>query len=306
MEISPMEPQPLQDDDMADWLEMTGYYSEEYRQRRLSRFRRKKELDAARAELDREDQEDLEQHTHRAHTTASPSELTPKIPRRASIATITNPTRMPPPPLPLPLREASNNDRTTDFPLSQASTPTLKRQHAELDTDTHPAEKHVRTTESNGIRTRGSSPTTSYKADPQSARYPPRPPPLEDRMTRRASDFDRHNPPPRRRSPSPVYPYRRPDSRDRRRSYSPRPRLRDGNPGLERPYQKPCFKCNKPDHQQKDCPLVVRRDSRDEKVPAAGYREAPGGFPVSSNYKGRNPRPFAEVKNAGTVEKLPY
>ncbi len=285
---------------------MTDYHDEEYRQRRLLRFRKKQELDAARAELEREDQMDLEERTHRAHTTAaSPPAFSPKVLRRASIATIANPSRMPPPPLPLPLRD-SNNDRVGDFaPLSQASTPTLKRQHAELDTDVQPAEKFVRTTD-NGTRTRGSSPTNSIKGEPMSARFPPRPPPLEDRMTRRGSDFERRNLP-RRRSPSPGYPYRRPDSRDRRRSFSPRPRLRGGGlPPLapERPYNKPCFKCNKLDHQQKDCPLV-RRDSKDENT---GFTESSVGFPVSQNYKGKNPLPPDLVRN-GTHppdKQLPY
>ena len=279
---------------------MTEYHDEEYRHRRLLRFRKKQELDAARAELEREDQMDLEERNHRAHTTVSPPAFS-SVQRRASIASIANPSRMPPPPLPLPLRE-SNNDRIGDIaPLSQASTPTLKRHHAELDTDVQPAEKFVRTTD-NGIRTRGSSPATSFKGEPLSARFPPRPPPLEDRMTRRGSDFERRNLP-RRRSPSPGYPYRHADSGDRRRSYSPRPRMRGGLPpplALERPYQKSCFKCNKTDHQQKDCPLL-RHDSRDN--PPGGP-----GFPVSQNYKGKNPRPIGEVKNGNYPpdKQLPY
>lgn len=142
---------------------MTEYHDEDYRKRKLSRFRKKRELDAARAELEREDQMELEERSHRAQTTVSPPNnvFSPSVLRRASIATIAH-TKMPPPPLPLQPRRESNSDGP-----SMASTPTLKRQHAELDTDARPVEKFART-DTNGNHTRGSSPATSVKGEPVS------------------------------------------------------------------------------------------------------------------------------------------
>lgn len=151
---------------------MTEYHDEAYRQRKLSRFRKKRELDAARAELDREDQMELEERSHRAQTTVSPpnNAFSPPFFRRASIASIAN-TKMPPPPLPLQSRRESRGDGSHDAP-PQAPTPTLKRQHAELDTDARPIEKFART-DTNGNRTRGSSPASSMKGEPVSSSLVP-------------------------------------------------------------------------------------------------------------------------------------
>ena len=148
---------------------MTEYHDEDYRQRKLSRFRKKRELDVAKAELEREDQMELEERSHRAQTAVSPpnNAFSPKVLRRASIATLANP-KMPPPSLPLQSRRESNSDGARDIAsLPKAATPTLKRQHAELDTDARPTEKFART-DTNGNRTRGSSPATSIKGEPVS------------------------------------------------------------------------------------------------------------------------------------------
>ena len=144
---------------------MTEYHDEEYRQRKLLRFRKKRELDAARAELEREDQMELEERSRRAQTTVSPpnTAFPPTVFRRASIATVAN-TKMPPPPLPLQSRRESNSDGARDAPL-QASTPTLNRQHAESDIDARPTEKFART-DTIGNRTRGSSPASGVKGEP--------------------------------------------------------------------------------------------------------------------------------------------
>ena len=269
--------------DLVDWLELTQYFDEDYRPKRLSRFRKMRELEAQKAELEREEQMELEERSNLARAQSAISTPTnafsPKVLYRASIAT----PKMPPPPLPLPLRE------TTDAaPLSQATTPTFKRQYAQVDNDAQPVDKFART-DHNGTRTRGSSPTTSIRGEPLSARLPP---PLDDRVSRNDGPDRRYGP--RRRSPSPYHFH--PDSRERRRSCSPR---RNSNPhslGLERPFNKTCFNCGQPDHQHKECPYP-RRDGSDGK--GGLLIQGPGGFPVSSNYKGKNPKPFKPAPGAG-------
>ena len=149
---------------------MTEYHDKEYRQRKLSRFRKKRELDAARAELELEDQRESQERSRRAQTTVpSPNAaFSPPVFRRASIAVTAN-TKMPPPPLPLQSWRDSLSDGGRD-PRSQASTPTLKRQHAELDTDAPTTEKLART-DANGSRARGSSPASGTAGEPVS--FPP-------------------------------------------------------------------------------------------------------------------------------------
>ncbi|KAL9098879.1 MAG: hypothetical protein Q9163_005541, partial [Psora crenata] len=126
--ISPTEDITSDDRDLADWLELTEYHDEGYRKGRLARFRKKKQLEKLRLELEQEEQLELQQRSL-FRSSILPTDKTPqKI------------TKMAPPSL--PLREANGNNEPLKAtalaaaPLeSQVGTPTLKRQHAEDDTD---------------------------------------------------------------------------------------------------------------------------------------------------------------------------
>lgn len=279
----------VNDEDLMNWLEMTEYFDVEYRQRKLARFRKKRELDRQRAELEREEQLELEERSQMlrgaSHTSTSNASASPHGFRRASLAT---PQMRPPP---LPLRIATHIDPGINIKGAASSprplTP-LKRNHAEMEVDSTVAPPAEKATRVNSIRGELShqSPVTAVKGETHSAPYSPAVP-LEPR-TRPASP----EPFKRLRSRSP----RDPDFRARQRerdsafdnrrpsSYSPRRAPYPRYPA-ERQYQKECSYCHELDHQASSCPLLARDlGSRDY--------DRRLGFEVSANYKGNHPVPY--------------
>ena len=274
--ISPTKKTSNNDPDILDWLELTEYYDEEYRKGRLSRFRKKKELDKQRMELEQEEQLEQQQRSL-FRASVLPSEATPH-----KVANMAPPS--------LPLREANGSAgsmKTTALAAAslepQVGTPTLKRQHAEDDTDTHrmqPMDKVARVDSTTTI-TRTTNPALKSLKDEQTSPTFPPPIPLEHRISRDdghlARSYRRNN----SRSPDRTY---------RRRSASPERRRFSGG------FVPTCHNCGQPGHYQNTCP-EPRRDGRETSrtVAAAptggggGYQRGGGVGGVSANYRGRNP-----------------
>ena len=259
------------EEDISDWLELTEYYDLAHRERRLTWFRKKRALDVQRAEVEREEQLELQERSmlKRAQSVL-PTNTPPKVSRRASIVH----AKMPPPPL--PLREANNvgikiKDSALSAGLSTSQTPTLtlKRQHADDDLDTRrtqPVDKIART-DLNGHAANEKPLTSPASAKGEGSavrgdRYIPR-------LGRsRSPGF-------RRRSLSP----RRP-----RRSRSPSPygnRTFAGGIGFPK-HLRTCHNCGQQGHIVNECP-EPRRDGK-EWHRTSDYQQW-----VSPNYRGRNP-----------------
>lgn len=306
-------------EDINDWLELTNFYDQEYREERLELFRQKRALDIQREEIERKDQQ-LQERTLRTRaqsilTTSTPSPAT----RRASIANV----RMPPPPIPL---KQANNDAgikikssalSAGLPASQPSSPTLKRQHAEDDTETsrlQSMDKRARL-DTNNIPPdeRPLISPASAKEDKAPARGEPLP--LESRMSR----YDDWPPPPPRgrpRSRSPDF-RRRSLSPQRRRysqDYSPGPpagRFRDYSTGPRRPNdQRACFNCGQRGHYHGKCP-EPRRDGRDSQAAPRRYEQyiPPPPNYVLPNYMGKTPQanpppPKSRVNSVSKIEEV--
>ena len=231
--------QGIDDIDLRDWLELTEWFDEGHRTGRLARFRKKKELDRLRQQLDEEDQLEMQQRSQRStfRPTGLGNEPTPKA---VNIA-------------PLPLTMSS-----TALPAdSQVSTPTLKRQHAEDDTDSR--NKFARP----NPPLRGGGP--SVKAEVTV------PVPLEQRITRDDGHLVGSRYRPRSRSPE----------RTRRRSASPELRR---NSVPDHSYRRTCHNCGEPGHYQTTCPLP-RRDGKDRYRAPQPKARADG---VSLNYQGKS------------------
>ena len=283
--VSPRAQQSDHNEDVNDWLELTEFYDEAYRERRLTLFRKKRALDVQRAELEREEELELQERTQRSRAQSILTSGTPlSIARRHSTVNL----RMPPPPLPLPFREVNQDTGmkvkdaalSAGLPASQKSSPKLKRQYAEDDLEpnrTIPAEKRAR------IEMSGPSSDERPLTSPSSARgerafFRNEAPNLENRMSR----YDSWAP---RRSRSPEY---------RRRSLSPRMR-RDYSPGppTYRPYDAPngsrkfdersCYNCGERGHMLNNCTLP-RRDAKEWPSMSRSYEQW-----VSPNYRGKNP-----------------
>lgn len=91
-------------EDISDWLEITGYFNVSHRTKRLEIHRKKKALEFQRAELEREEQLELEQHSRsiRASSAYPVINLEPS-PSAAIFSPQTispSSSNMPPPPLP--------------------------------------------------------------------------------------------------------------------------------------------------------------------------------------------------------------
>ena len=260
------------DEDISDWLELTEYYDLAHRERRLTWFRKKRALDVQRAELEREEQLELQERSmlKRAQSIL-PTNTSPKATRRASIVH----AKMAPPPL--PLKEANNvgikikdSALSAGLPTSHTPTTTLKRQYAEDDSDTRrtqPADKIART-ELNG-HVANEKPLTSPGSVKGEAsvvrgdRYIPR------QARSRSPGFRRRSLSPRRprcsRSPSPPH---------GNRTFS------SGN-GFPR-HLRTCHNCGQPGHIVNEC-TEPRRDGKEWNRPSE-YQQW-----VSPNYRGRNP-----------------
>ena len=274
--------------DVSDWLELTEFYDEEYREKRLRLFRKKKALDIQRAELEREEELELQERTRR---TRPQSILATGIPPSTARRHTTANVRMPPPPLPLPFREADqdagmrikDSALSAGLPASQKSSPKLKRQYAEDDTEkrrTNSVDKRVR------LDMSGPSSDDRPLTSPSSVRgdrsyAPSEAPALESRISR----YDSWAPRPRSRSPE----YRRRSLSPRgRRDYSPLPpggyRAYDDSNGPRKNDERTCFNCGERGHMLNHCP-APRRDSKDlQPTTSRGYEQW-----VSPNYRGKNP-----------------
>ena len=263
--LSPTGQTAEEDEDISDWLELTEYYDLAHRERRLTWFRKKRALDVQRAELEREEQLELQERSMlRRGQSVLPTNTPPKITRRAS----TVHAKMPPPPL--PVKEANNvGIKIKDAALSAGlPTPTtsLKRPHAEDDLDvrrTQPADKLART-ELNGYAANEKPLTSpaSVKGEGRGDRYIPR------QARSRSPGF-------RRRSLSP---------RRQRHSRSPSPygnRIPSSGNGIPR-YLRTCHNCNQQGHIVNEC-TEPRRDGKD------WNRQNDYQQWVSPNYRGRNP-----------------
>ena len=285
--------------DIIDWLEMTEFYDTDYRQRKLARFRKKRELERQREELEREDQIEQEQRASivRAPSTLSPPNVSvsPHALRRASLVH----PQMRPPPMPLRISTATGSLVNARAPASasQTSTP-LKRHHTEVDTDgtaALPAEKLARIEPLRTNDPNQPSPVISIKGESKSASYSPAVP-LEQRI-RPPREGQKGHRRPRSRSP---YDFSHESHRHtfntgrethrRHSSYSPhRPapyHFAKKPTNSHRFYESererelhtaPCWYCKDPAHCMEDCPVSGRDDY---------------SFEVSPNYRGNNPRPM--------------
>ena len=113
----------VDDEDISDWLELTDYYDLAHREKRLTWFRKKRALDVQRAELEREEQMELQE---RSMLKRAQSVLPANIPSRATRRASTVHAKMPPPPL--PLRETNSvgikiKDAALSAGLSTSQTP---------------------------------------------------------------------------------------------------------------------------------------------------------------------------------------
>ena len=273
--------------DLSDWLELTKFHDHAFREKRLGLFRKKRALELQQAELEREEQE-LQgiPFVPRAQSTI-PTSSPPKSSRGPSVV---NP-KMPPPPL--PLKEANNDvgikikdsALSASLPSSQNTTPTLKRHHAEDDTESRrlqPAEKLARL-DMNGHTTNEKVLISPANVKGTNAHVKLESTPLENRISR--EDSDRFTARRRGRSRSPET-RRRSVSPHRRRyldDYSPEPQAsfsRNYN-GIARD-SRTCHNCGQPGHYQHQC-REPRRDGK-EWTTSPGYQQW-----VSPNYRGRNP-----------------
>ena len=272
------------DEDISDWLELTEYYDLAHRERRLTWFRKKRALDIQKAEVEREEQLELQERSmlKRAQSVL-PSNSPPKVSRRASIVH----AKMPPPPL--PLKEANDvGMKTKDSPLStglptpQAPTLSLKRQHAEDDLDTRrtqPVDKIAR------IDLNGHAANEKPLTSPASAKGEGSAVRVDRYIPRQGRS---RSPGIRRRSMSP----RRP-----RRSRSPSPygnRTPSSGNGFPR-HLRSCHNCGQQGHIVNECP-EPRRDGK------GWHKTSDHQQWVSPNYRGRNP--VAVVRGAGN--RSPY
>ena len=236
--------------DIRDWLELTEYYDENYRQSRLARFRKKKELEKMQMQLEEEEQQEQQQRS-KLKTTA------------VSVEPGTQATKMAPPALSLRFgKSSSNTDPQIATVVSDAGavvTPTLKRHHAEENTDPRNKVARVDTT-------RGNAALVKDETSPLFSSIP-----FEDRISR---DDGRVGSRQRRRTRSP--------DRYRRRSLSPEVRRNSVPDFLNK---KTCHNCSEPGHYQTTCPYP-RRDGRDR------YRGPPKARydGVSPNYVGKKPQ----------------
>ena len=274
-----------EDEDISDWLELTDYYDSVHRERRLTWFRKKKALDVQRAELEQEEQLELQERSmlKRAQSIL-PSNNPPKVTRRASVVH----AKMPPPPL--PLKEANHvgikiKDAalSAGMPISQTPTTALKRPRVEDDLDSRrmqPADKIART-ELNG-HVANEKPLTS---------------PASAKAEGSAARGDRYIPR-QGRSRSPGFRRRSLSPRRQRHSRSPSPygnrNLASGN-GIPR-HLRTCHNCGQPGHIVNEC-SEPRRDGKEWNRPNESQQW------VSPNYRGRNP--VAMVRGGGNRSPHP-
>ncbi|KAG8530961.1 uncharacterized protein KY384_004318 [Bacidia gigantensis] len=246
-QISPRQAAADTNADLKDWLELTEYNDEEFRKSRLARFRKKKELEGIQLQLEQEERLELQQRSIFRSSTNKDSVL-------AKVASTSR----------LTLQTANNDtaSQSSGALLDNQVTPTLKRHHAEDDTD-------IRNKVARVDNDRVEHPLPSSIADDAAPIFP-HPLPLEHRMSRDDGQ---------------VGSYYRPQSRSperyRRRSASPE-RRRYSVP--EHSFN--CHNCGQRGHNQYNCTLP-RRDGKDRLRAQQGKRNDG----ISSKYQGKNPQP---------------
>lgn len=258
-------------EDINDWLELTEYHDLAHREKRLTWFRKKRALDVQRAEVEREEQLELQERSMlKRSQSVLPPNASPNTTRRASIVH----AKMPPPAL--PLKEANNvgikikdSALSAGLPTSQTPTATLKRQHAEDDVDTRrmqPADKIAR------IDINGHAANEKPLTSPASVKG-------EGSAVRGDRYIPRQG-----RSRSPGFKRRSLSPRRQRRSRSPSPygnRTFSSGNGFPR-HLRTCHNCGQPGHIVNEC-TEPRRDGK-EWNRTSEYQQW-----VSPNYRGRNP-----------------
>ena len=215
-------------EDVTDWLEMTGFDNVSHRMRRLEIHRKKKALDVQRAELEREEQLELEQHSRSMRASSVYPNMNIDTKMSSSVfssgaARVSLLSRMPPPPLPLKddlgikIKDSANQsssrgvdkEQSSRLPIDDTSSKieTGKRQHPHdsehrpdghtnkmprLDTGYKPQDTKSLT--SPGVKDESLESRISRKPEPHSAGYRRRSRSPERRrrslspMPRRASD----------------------------------------------------------------------------------------------------------------------
>jgi hypothetical protein len=137
-------------EDLDEWLEITGYHDQQYRQNSLRRHRALAELELQREKIEREAQMEQED---KAYLTRSQSFRTPSV-RPTSLARASSVVSMPPPPLPMSTSasrafDASSPAKTDSTPHSttQTSQASTKRPLSPTAGPAHSherADKHIR------------------------------------------------------------------------------------------------------------------------------------------------------------------
>lgn len=208
--------------DVTDWLEMTGFDNVSHRTRRLEIHRKKKALDVQRAELEREEQLELEQHSRSMRATSVYPNINTDTNLSSSVfssqaARASSVSRMPPPPLPLKdalgikIKDSANqsssrgvdNDQSSRLPIDDSSSKndTSKRLHP--DDSEHRPDGHTNKMPrlDTGYKSQDTKSLTSPAIKDES---------LESRISRKpepgSADYRRRSRSPgrRRRSPSPM------------------------------------------------------------------------------------------------------
>lgn len=316
-----------EDDDVRDWLEMTGYADQSYRKTALARFRKIKALDLQRAELEREalleskgrsfiarPQSALPRESVEPKTTISPKAI------RTSVLT------MPPPPLPtkdivddigIKIKDSANRDSLASTHILEDETRprinheqnktkslNLKRYYCDDESDARngrPAEKQSR------IDTNGRSIDSKADVTPTGKNQRS----LDNRITRNERS---RSPESRHRSPSPMrgrtFNY---EKHEKYENYIPRQRSR-GSPARKSGYsperqmygqvsfiEKPrsqekqpcCWNCERSGHVTRDCKSTRKRN--DIEVKQSLYEDS-----RDSSYLGKR----NEVRDENDQENL--
>lgn len=288
-----------EDDDVRDWLEMTGYADQSYRKTALARFRKIKALDLQRAELEREALLESEGRSFIARPqSALPREsvepkttISPKAIRTSVLA-------MPPPPIPtkdtvddigIKIKDSANRDSLVTTHIVEDETRSrinheqnktkslsLKRYYSDDESDARnerPAEKLSR------IDTNGRSIDSKAEVTPTGKNQRS----LDTRITRSEGLHERvrsRSPESRHKSPSPMrgrtFNY---EKHEKYEKYIPRQRSR-GSPARKSGYsperqmygqvsyiEKPrslekqswCWNCERSGHVSRDCKITRKR-----------------------------------------------
>lgn len=249
-----------EDEDVRDWLEMTGYADQSYRKTALARFRKIKALDLQRAELEREALLESEGRSFiaRPHSALPRDSVEPKT-TISPKAIRTSVLAMPPPPLPtkdivmkdtvddigIKIKDSANRDSLVtaqyvedetrpriNHEQNKTKSLSLKRYYSEDESDAkngRPAEKISR------IDTNGRSIDSKAELTPTGKNQRS----LDNRITRNEGLHERvrsRSPESRHRSPSPVrggsFNY---EKHEKHEKYIPRQRSR-GSPARKSGY----------------------------------------------------------------------